>query len=267
MPCNLVFTSISGSPPFDIYVTDINGYFPPVNIGPIPTGSTFPVTLELPDYITSAPLIEVTMVDSESCETSTVIQPSGGTSGGTISRAILTIEPKSLRENIRNYLLGQGNTQFFGFGYGTPPLIDVEMNRYLKMFVNGSVAGLPAVITQEVPQTTGGFDSFNNPMMEYNFLTTKVSAGTVSEDAWYTWFIPDSLINNGIQTEISFGYQNSPFIINGVLTNPTIWQQSFNYNGVTYFNGFYKTYTTFPSTEFFLNNTSYDIYFRGLTIL
>lgn len=267
MACNLIFTSIDGTPPFDIYVTDINGYFPPVNIGPIPIGATFPVTLELPEYIISAPLISVTMVDSNGCDDTIIIDPGGGTSGEKISRALLLIEPKSLSTNIRNYLLSQGNTNFLGFGYGVPPLNDAEMNTYLKMFVNNSVLGLPQVIAKEVPQITNGNDSFLNPNIAYNFATTKIDIGTVPEDAWYTWVIPNSLINNGVQTEISFGNQNSPFILSPALTNTTIRNISFNYNGNTYFNGFYRMYSTFPSTEFLLNNTNYDIYFRGLTLI
>jgi hypothetical protein len=263
--CTLTFNSITGASPFDVFVSDVDGYYAPVNIGPIPSGATFPVTLSLPPYLTSAPSILIEIVDSSGCTDSTIIIPPGPPSTANLF-ALLFIEPISRSSEIYTYLSAQGNTTFFGFGYGTPPLNGTEFIEYMKMYATSGVTGLPPVFYQSVPQTTSGNDSFGNPNIAYNFTTTQVPAGTAIEDAWYTWVIPNSLINNQLQTEISYGNQNSPFILNGAIMNTNIDSYIFNYTGSTFANTFYRTYTTFPSTEFYLNNINVDIYFRGLTV-
>jgi hypothetical protein len=180
--------------------------------------------------------------------------------------ALLFIEPKGRSSEIYNYLQTQGNTSFFGFGYGIPPLDGDEFIEYMKMYATSGITGLPSVIYQDVPQTTSGNDDFGNPKVQFNFETTIVSGGTVIEDAWYTWVIPTALTNNLFQSEISYGNQNSPYILSAAIMNTTIDSFQFNYTGSTFANNFYRIYTTFPSTEFYLDNTNVDIYFKGLTV-
>lgn len=260
--CDFTIASISGTPPYHVYVSDINGYYPPVDLGPIPPGVVFPLTLTLPPYLVTAPQIKVVIVDAEDCETTTIIDTPGPVPI-VPEYALLFIEPISKLTDIQNYLSFYGNTSFFGFGHGNPPLNGNEFARYMKMFASGGVPGLPAVQMRPIPQITDGFDEFGNPMNEFNFVTTKVDQGTVPERAWYTWVLPENLMSGHLQLSISHGNQNSPFIMTVALMNQTLSGIAFNYMGPQFANTTYRLYTTFPSTEFYVDNTGNDIYFRG----
>jgi len=262
--CYLTFNNISGTPPFDVYVSDQNGNNRTF-IGQIPTTVPPSVVLTLPPLFITAPTISLEIIDASGCTETEIIVINPPTPTPTLY-ALLFIEPKSRSSEIYNYLLGVGNTNFFGFGYGTPPITGGEFVKYMGMFATSGVTGLPTVIYQNVPQITNGNDAFNNPKIAFNFETTKVFGGTVLEDAWYTWVIPTTLTNNQKQTQISYGNQNSPYILNSVIVNSIISDIVFNYTGSTYANNFYRTYTTYPSTEFYLNNLNTDIYFKGLIV-
>jgi hypothetical protein len=262
--CYLTFNNISGTPPFDVFISDQNGNNRTF-IGQIPTSVPPSVVLTLPPLFATAPTILIEIIDVSGCTETEIIIVNPPTPTPDLF-ALLFIEPKSRSSQIYNYLIGEGNTTFFGFGYGTPPLNGFEFTNYMRMFATSGITGLPNVIYQIVPQSTGGNDSFNNPKVQYNFETTIVSGGTISEDAWYTWVIPTALTNNQKQTQISYGNQNSPYILSSVIVNSVISDFVFNYTGSTYANNFYRIYTTYPSTEFYLNNLNTDIYFRGLIV-
>lgn len=263
MGCTLTFNSISGEAPFNIYVSDQFGDNR-TYLGQVPSGATYPISFTLPPIFASAPTMLIEVIDSADCSEIIIIVVDPPNTGQPY--ALLFIEPKSRTTEIYSYLQGQGNTTFFGFGHGAPPLNGPEFITYMKMYATSGVTGLPAVIYQNVPQITAGNDVFGNPKIAFNFETTIVSASTVVEDAWYTWVIPTILTNNQLQTEISYGNQNSPFILNPAIMNEYLDAFQFNYNGTVFYNTFYRVYTTFPSTEFYLNNITSDIYFRGLII-
>lgn len=262
--CLLTFNNIIGTPPFEIFISDQNGNNR-TYLGQIPTSVPPSVSFTLPTLFISAPAILIEIIDSSGCtENGTVIinPPTSSTD----PYALLFIEPKSRTNEIYNYLLAEGNSGFFGFGYGLPPLDGTEFSRYMRMYATSGVTGLPNVIYQLVPQTTGGSDFYNNPKIAFNFETTRIITNTVLEDAWFTWVIPTVLTNNLKQTQISYGNQNSPFVLNSAMMNTTISDILFNYSGSTYANNFYRIYTTYPSTEFYLNNSISDIYFKGLIV-
>jgi hypothetical protein len=163
-------------------------------------------------------------------------------------------------------LLGSG---FYGFTNGTQPTqvqstFDVELNTYVD-FTGWTNGIFPPVINQDVPQITGGVDSFGNPIVAYNFKTTMVSASTVSTGkSWFTWMIPTGQTNGLYQKKIDYS-TSGPTILTTVNTESTIYSYDFTYTGNTIPKTTYRVYTTYPSTNFELLNST-DIYFRGNTV-
>ena len=182
--------------------------------------------------------------------------------------AHLFIEPITGSTNIGQWMYDSGSN-FFGFTNNSQPAQDqtqfnVDMNIYVDYsgWTNGE---FPTIIHQDVPQQSGGVDSFGNQIVRYNFLTTEVLQGTIPVNAWYTWIIPISLTNNQTQTAIDLNIDGDPNSLVTVLTENTINEYIFTYTGNTIQPVTYKVYTTFPSRIFALNNNQ-SIYFRGNTV-
>jgi hypothetical protein len=166
-------------------------------------------------------------------------------------------------------MFNNGAVEFFGFtNFTQPSAVPSEFNDELNLYVNysGWTNGeLPMIVTSIVPQSTGGVDSYGNPIVAYNFETVEIPIGTVDANAWYTWIIPVSLTNNETQTMIDINTNNSPNLMTAVSTEGTINSYTFTYSGTTIPKTTYKVYTTFPNTIFQINN-SQNIYFKGNTI-
>jgi hypothetical protein len=182
--------------------------------------------------------------------------------------ANLFIEPTNGSMNIGQWMY-DGGSNFFGFSNNSQPAQDqtqfnIDMNRYID-FSGWTSGQFPSIIRQSVPQQSGGFDSFGQPIVAYNFLTTIVPQGTVSDVSWYTWIIPVSLTNNQTQTSIDISTDGDVNSLVTVLTEGVINQYTFTYTGTTIPPVTYKVYTTFPNRIFALNNNQ-SIYFRGNTI-
>ena len=191
--------------------------------------------------------------------------PTPTTTPATILRAYLFIEPISGSTSIGQWMYDSGSN-FFGFTNESQPTqnqstFEFDMNTYVDFsaWTNGT---FPTIIEQQIPQSSGGIDSYGNGIVAYNFTTTAVSAQTVGCDAWYTWIIPTILTNNEIQTDIDFNPIGSPNQLTNVKTEPTIFEYTFDYTGSTIPQTTYRVYTTFPSSIFKLNNDE-TIYFRG----
>jgi hypothetical protein len=182
--------------------------------------------------------------------------------------ANLFIEPTNGSMDIGQWMY-DGGSNFFGFSNNSQPAQDqtqfnIDMNRYID-FSGWTSGQFPSIIRQSVPQQSGGFDSFGQPIVAYNFLTTIVPQGTVSDVSWYTWIIPVSLTNNQTQTSIDISTDGDVNSLVTVLTEGVINQYTFTYTGTTIPPVTYKVYTTFPNRIFALNNNQ-SIYFRGNTI-
>jgi hypothetical protein len=92
-----------------------------------------------------------------------------------------------------------------------------------------------------------------------------VTANTVSSGkAWFTWMIPTGQTNGLYQNKIDYS-TSSPAILTTVSTESTIYSYYFTYTGATIPQTTYRVYTTYPSTNFELLNST-DIYFRGNTV-
>ena len=182
--------------------------------------------------------------------------------------AYLFIEPVSGSTNIGQWMYDSGRN-FFGFtNYSQPTQDQSEFNSDLNTYVDfsGWTSGLfPSLIQQTVPQVSGGEDQYNNAIVAYNFLTTKIPSGYVNGFGWYTWMIPVSLTNNERQTIIDLNTNNNPNLMTGVGTEQTINSYTFTYTGTTIPPTTYGVYTTYPNTIFKIIDAQ-NIYMRGNTI-
>ena len=182
--------------------------------------------------------------------------------------AYLFIEPVSGSTNIGQWMYDSGR-DFFGFTNYSQPTQDqtdfnIDMNTYVDF--SGWTSGLfPSLIQQTVPQVSGGEDQYNNAIVAYNFLTTKIPSGYVNGFGWYTWMIPVSLTNNERQTIIDLNTNNNPNLLTGIGTEQTINSYTFTYTGTTIPPTTYRVYTTYPNTIFKIIDTQ-NIYMRGNTI-
>ena len=235
----------------------------PSSVTPTPTPSNSGTPNITPSYTPSNTITPSVTATYTPTKTNTpTITP---TPSPEIPYAYLFIEPISGSSNIGQYLLSQGSSSFFGFTNGTQPsssasTFQTQMSLYVNFsgWTNGQ---FPKIIKQTVPQTSGGIDSYGNPIVAYNFRTTVVSANTVGCQAWYTWLIPTGLTNGLKQTEIDFS-TTDPNILTSVIMEPTIYNNTFTYTGSKISNTTYRVYTSYPSSNFYLNNLT-NIYFKG----
>lgn len=182
--------------------------------------------------------------------------------------AYLFIEPTSGSSIIGQWMY-DGGSNFFGFTNLSQPTqnqttFNSEMNRYVD-FSGWTSGEFPSIRTQTVPQTSGGFDTFGNSIVQYNFLTTQILENSVGGNAWYTWIIPTLLTNNETQVLIDINTSNNPNLFTTVTTESSISNYTFTYTGTTIPNVIYKVYTTFPNTIFQITDNQ-TIYFRGNTV-
>ena len=109
-------------------------------------------------------------------------------------------------------------------------------------FKNGTT-NVPAVIEIEIPQTTGGFDSYGNSIEAYKFFTTEVTANTTTGNVWYSIFAPPIKTNNKVYSSIGINYANAPTTLVNTSTEPTVYVYNIGYPGINWINGAYRVYT------------------------
>jgi len=182
--------------------------------------------------------------------------------------AYLFIEPTSGATAIGTWQTNQG-VYFYGFTNASQPSLaqqyfEADMEAYVS-FTGWSSGQFPTVVRATVPQSSGGVDSFGQPIVEYNFVTTQVTDSICSGEAWYTWLIPTSLTNNGVQNQIAISLAGPGDGV-AVNMNSTIYQNTFTYTGGTIPAATYKVYTTYPDPTFQQTNTG-NIYFRGNSVV
>ena len=182
--------------------------------------------------------------------------------------AYLFIEPTSGSTAIGTWQVGQG-VYFYGFTNASQPSLaqlyfEADMSSYVS-FPGWSSGQFPQVIKASVPQVSGGVDSFGQPIVQYNFVTTQVSSSVCSGEAWYTWLIPTSLTNNGSQNQIRLSLAGPGDGV-PVNMNSTIYQNTFTYAGGVIPAATYKVYTTYPDPTFQQTNPG-NIYFRGNSVV
>jgi hypothetical protein len=170
------------------------------------------------------------------------------------ANALLIIEPVSLASAIGTHMNSVGATSFFGWSNGLGPDNTSDLVKYLEMYANNSVSGLTAEVTSTIPQSGA---------TQYLFDEIIINQGTVNENAWYTFFIPQSSIggSNNRMTQLEQGTSSSYGTV--ITLNPTYYDL-----GLVSFGGTdYRCYTSFTSQSLRLNNTSTSLYFRGKTVV
>lgn len=183
--------------------------------------------------------------------------------------AYLFIEPQNNSSDIGGYMYNNYSafTDFFGFtnlsspDFSNQAQFEIDMNYYID-YSGWTDSTLPLIRTQSVPQSSGGVDSFGNTIVEFNFTTHEIPAGTVNGSGWYTWIIPTSATNGMIQTIIDLSINGNPnsFITFG--TDASLYQHEFEYTGTNIPSGNYRVYSSFVDPAFYIAN-SQDIYFKG----
>lgn len=257
-------------------------YFPEIDrqcgecsiVEPSPTPTQTPTTTPTPTLtptetptptVTSTPGLSQTPTPTETPTQTPTPTP---TSGEQIF-AYLFVEPVTANTIFATWMLSQSVT-FYGFSNGVlpaqnQPTFESQMNAYVRSPLWGTQ--VPAIRTSPISTTTGGFDTFGNPIIAYTFQTHEVPTGLEPGYAWYTWLVSTGGTNGLVMSEVGvnpLGYSNS--LINTNM-NPTIYQYTFEYTGgVGIPNGTYRVYTTFLAAQMRIAGEN-NIYFRGGTLL
>lgn len=235
---------------------------------PTPTNQTPTPTPTITDTPTPTPSVTAT-IGTTPTPTGTPTQTPTPSATPAIFGYLL-IEPQSGQTEIGQYLYDKGTT-FFGFSNMSfpdtvnPSQFNIDMNEYLSF--SGWSVSFPSVRQQGVPQSSGGVDSFGNAITAYNFTTHEVPLNTVGGNAWYTWIIPSSATNNGIQQKISYSVNGNPNSMTTLIMDSALYTQTFTYTGSTIPTGVYRAYTTFADLAFYIDNSANIIYFKGDTII
>ena len=208
--------------------------------------------------------------------TTTLASSSVGTTSEPNLKAYIFVEPHSKFTMVANYLntvtQSLNKTRFLGFFVGPGASVQYNLLYYIDMphWYDGR---LPSVIEAEIPQVSGGTDSFGNTKTAYNFTTVKIPKNTVSGFGWINILIPVSAMSNDTKRQKTiYTYEK---IGNTLVTNGTVQGRSYNMNSVMYsytFNyqgnripkGVYRLYTTYPDPGNRANlNSTKDYYLRG----
>jgi hypothetical protein len=206
--------------------------------------------------------------------------------------AICFTEQSSESIQIGTYMNNKG-LNFLGFTNGTnlsssQATFEVEMNAYMDYFIstntgltislvpttkNGPISGpiiqddaylgdllnsgySSSVLTLLIDQQS---DDYGNVNRLYNFQTVQITGYTTG---WYTWIIPTGLTLGLYQKNINLGIEDQNTFQNYEM-NSDIYSNYFTYTGTNFVNSVYRVYTTYPSLDFYLDNSISVIYFKG----
>ena len=197
----------------------------------------------------------------------------------TIPKAYVFIEPSSKYNMISMYL--RDSTQksplyplaFLGYnGLGAARSMIYNFSNYINMphWYDGR---LPAIIETDIPQTSGGLDTYGNPKIAYNFTTVKISKNTVVGTAWINILIPVSAMDNDKKrqkTVYTYEKIGNTLVKNGswsgwtITMERVIYEYTINYQGNRIPKGIYRVYGSYPDLALKANlNSTKDYYIRG----
>jgi hypothetical protein len=156
-------------------------------------------------------------------------------------------------------------SNFKGFTNGTTLSsndndFNLEMNHYLNF--SGWNNNEIFAISSSVSSSRLGSDAFNNPRYTNDFYTVGILQNSLENKAWFTVLIPTGQTQGFIQRQISVS-EGDPHNFTNITPDSTIYSKTFTYSGYNFNRTTYRVYTTFPSTEFLLDNSQYPIYFKG----
>jgi hypothetical protein len=193
----------------------------------------------------------------------------GGTQ--TSLKAYIFVEPISKHVMIKNHLNRLpfiGRIPFVGFHGVNGDAWKNNLPNYINMphWIDGR---LPQIMQVDIPQTSGGIDTFGNPIEAFNFKTVKITKNTVNDQfSWIIVLIPINAMGNDTkrqkQIEVVEKLGNVTRSKRIFLTENVISNLVINYNGNRIPSGQYRVYSTYPSTGMRLSlNSTNDIYIRG----
>ena len=218
-------------------------------------------------------------IKTESVSTMSV----GSTSTETANnKAYIFVEPLSKFQTIKPYLLSLPKSpsfpiNFTGFFGVNGNAWKFTYQNYVDMpyWSNGT---LPSIIESNIPQTTGGVDSYGNPKLAYCFETIKIPKNTTVGMAWITILVPVSAMSNDTKKlRTVYSYQKNgttgSLITNGSIKgwtytmNNVIFNHVINYQGNRLPKGLYRLYSTYPDPNLRVNlNATNDYYLQGKSI-
>jgi len=189
-------------------------------------------------------------------------------------RAYIFVEPMSKHVMIKNHLNKLpfiGRLPFVGFHGVDAGAWKDNLPNYINMphWIDGR---LPQIMQVDIPQTSGGIDTFGNPVEAFNFKTVKITKNTVNDKfSWIIVLIPINAMNNDTKRQRKIHIvekvgnttkSSTVFTTDNVMSGTVI-----NYNGNRIPAGQYRVYSTYPSSGMRLNlNSTNDVYIRGFPI-
>ena len=188
-------------------------------------------------------------------------------------RAYIFVEPMSEHVMIKNHLNKLpfiGRLPFVGFHGVNAGAWKDNLPNYINMthWIDGR---LPQIMQVDIPQTSGGIDTFGNPVQAFNFKTVKITKNTVNDKfSWIIVLIPINAMSNDTKRQRriridekagNITKSSTVFTTDNVMSGTVI-----NYNGNRIPAGQYRVYSTYPSSGMRLNlNSTNDVYIRGFS--
>jgi hypothetical protein len=188
-------------------------------------------------------------------------------------RAYIFVEPMSKHVMIKNHLNTLpfiGRLPFVGFHGVNAGAWKDNLPNYINMthWIDGR---LPQIMQVDIPQTSGGIDTFGNPVQSFNFKTVKITKNTVNDKfSWIIVLIPINAMSNDTKRQRRIRIDEK---VGNITKSSTIFTTDnvmseivINYNGNRIPAGQYRVYSTYPSSGMRLNlNSTNDVYIRGFS--
>jgi hypothetical protein len=233
----------------------------------LPIVSPTPTPTITPTPVTPTPTITPTITPTPGAS-STPTPTITPTSTPPALYAYLFIEPSTATTQFNGWMQTQGSS-FRSFFLTAPSTVQLTFNNQMNAYLSYSGWGgnAPSVGIANVSSTSGGYDSYGNPIQAYLFQTYKVNAGTSATNAWYTWLVPTGSTNGQKISQIGLNTASNPYLLTPVIMNSTYYNLTVDYTGSTIPVGTYRVYTSYSQTYFRINGTSNDIYFKGNTLV
>jgi hypothetical protein len=180
--------------------------------------------------------------------------------------------------DILAYMISTGATTWFGFQVsGIPNFGDANQVADFLLwmdwpgFVNGTTNNTNGTLTANIPQVSGGLDSYGNVIDAFTFITTEVPAGSVTGSIYYIVLAPLTQTNSQIYSQIAIDYNNSPQSMISYNTESSLRSTNIVYSGPNWENTTYRVYTQSPNNGFTNGSPgvtdSTNNYFKGSTLI
>jgi hypothetical protein len=129
---------------------------------------------------------------------------------------------------------------------------------------------LPQIMQVDIPQTSGGIDTFGNTVEAFNFKTVKITKNTVNDRfSWIIVLVPINAMNNDtkrqrkihiVEKSGNITRSSRVYTTDNVLSGAVI-----NYNGNRIPAGQYRIYSTTDRGMVLNLNSTNDVYIRGFS--